>query len=259
MLDLFVAWCNDPDLKISLSRNVNSYKPRSRYNALNISKITPKIVDVLIDADLVDQAKGFLDRASGIGRDSRIWPTSRLVKMFQNAKFGIFDVTTHPNKECIELRDDEKRPIEYSDTEDTEKMRASLTDYNNLLNLTFIDIPTLEESFIDLGGDGKGGINRLYVNQNDKFVRRIFNRGSWELGGRYYGGWWQRCSKEWREQIFMDDKPISELDFSGLHIVLLYAQAGIDYWAKNPDGDPYAIDAPKFVNPGDKMTMGMVG
>jgi hypothetical protein len=42
----------------------------------------------------------------------------------------------------------------------------------------------------------------------------------------------------------MDGMVTQEVDYSGLHIVLLYAQQGIDYWA-SVGGDPYEIDWPE--------------
>jgi len=81
---------------------------------------------------------------------------------------------------------------------------------------------------------------RLQINQQDKFVRRIFNNEKWDQGGRFYGGWWQRCPKEFRKKIMIDGFRTAEVDFSGLHIVILYAQKGINYWA-DINEDPYKL------------------
>jgi hypothetical protein len=75
---------------------------------------------------------------------------------------------------------------------------------------------------------------------------RFFANRSWEEGGRFYGGWWQnlRNSKKrgrWRGQILINGKPTAELDYSGLHVVLLYALEGIDYWTEI-DRDPYRLE-----------------
>ncbi len=128
-------------------------------------------------------------------------------------------------------------------------MRKIVKAYNDLLRRTFIDIPTLDEGFIELDDVAKGESKRLSINQRDKFTRRIFNRGSFEKGGRFFGGWWQRCPKDWRGSIFIDDQPVHELDYSGLHIIMLYANAGIDYWAE-VDVDPYVLEnAPDELQP----------
>lgn len=240
--------------KLSLFRNVNSYDPGSRYNALHISKLMPAIADRLEEVGLIRQAIGYPayeghngeDRS---GRITRVWPTGNLIRMFEDAKFGPLDIGDHADREVIILRnvdpdDDEKQiEIDYEETGSTTRMRFLLKRYNKLLRRTFIDIPTLEEGFIELSTGSIGRPRRLQVNQRDKFTRRVFNRGSFDKGGRFWGGWWQRCPKEWREKIFLDDKPTSELDYSGLHIVMLYAREGIDYW-ETIDTDPYEIDLP---------------
>ena len=61
---------------------------------------------------------------------------------------------------------------------------------------------------------------KLAITQQDKFVRRIFNNSRWDEGGRYYGGWWQRCPKTYRENIVFDGVGTAEIDFSGIHIVI---------------------------------------
>ena len=101
-------------------------------------------------------------------------------------------------------------------------MRSGLTDYNDLLSNTHIDIYNLEKPVLEIGAGKKK--MRLQINQQDKFVRRIFNNSRWDQGGRFYGGWWQRCPSEYRESIMMDGMMTSEIDFSGLHVVLLYSQ-----------------------------------
>ena len=48
LLDLYVAWLEDPTLCIGISRNNNSYSANSRYNALHISRKIVDIVDCLV-------------------------------------------------------------------------------------------------------------------------------------------------------------------------------------------------------------------
>ena len=245
LLDLYLAWCGDPELKNAYSRNVNDYKAKSRYNALHISKLTIDVVDRLIEVGLVVQAKGFKDRGTGIGRQTRMWPTVQLIRMFKTARFSPLDIGDYKDREVIVLRNEHDDDEKYDDTEDIMRMRDVLKPYNELLRATFVDIPTLPEPYIDLAADKFGKQHRLWINQRDKFVRRIFNRGSFEKGGRFWGGWWQRCPKEWRKRIHIDDTPTSEIDYSGLHIVMLYAEKGTDYWTAVGD-DPYQIPKPDF-------------
>lgn len=98
LLDLYVAWSTDPNLKVSYSRNVNDYRAGSIYNELNISKTTIIVVDRLHQVGLVNMAKGFQDRKTGAGRLSRMRSTSDLVKVFEQAAFSLFDTHSSPDR-----------------------------------------------------------------------------------------------------------------------------------------------------------------
>jgi hypothetical protein len=58
-----------------------------------------------------------------------------------------------------------------------------------------------------------------------------------ELGGRFYGGWWQFIPKEYRPYITINGHPTVEVDYSGLHPRMLYHVEGLD----PPAGDMYDI------------------
>ncbi len=61
------------------------------------------------------------------------------------------------------------------------------------------------------------------------FTRRIFSRGQFNKHGRWYGGFWQQLPKkgqDLRKDIYIDDEPTDEIDFSGLHPTLLALKKG---------------------------------
>jgi hypothetical protein len=247
LLDLYVAWLGDPTLKIMFSRNNNSYRSKSRYNEIHIGKKIIGVVDALSDAGLLHQKLGFNDRISGTAFQSRIWPSEELLEYFNKAKFHQFHIHSANTRETIVLKDEDKRPFEnYQDTDQTKRMRQILFDYNNLLDRTHIDVATLDVPVLTIGSGKKK--MRLSVNQQDKFVSRIFNNSRWDQGGRFYGGWWQRCPKEYRKRIVFDNILTAEIDFSGLHIVILYAQEGINYWDE-VGTDPYLLPSLVDVDP----------
>jgi len=68
-------------------------------------------------------------------------------------------------------------------------------------------------------------------------LKRIFARSSMELGGRFYGGWWQFIPKEYRPYITVNGHPTVEIDYSGLHPYMLYHLEGLT----PPEGDMYDI------------------
>ena len=156
----------------------------------------------------------------------------------------------YPNKEVIvlnkkEYQNDKEKTVSiaYEDTdyEPIVSMRRQLQDYNALLWRTFIDIPTRQHPVIEQPyWDKKAArekIRRVKLTQDNKFVRRVFYRGDWNLGGRFHGGWWQSVKEDWRKQIYLNDEATIEQDYSGLHINLLYGLQGLQ-----PQEDPYTID-----------------
>lgn len=249
LLDLYVAWCSNPNLKLMFSRDNNAYAAKSRYSELHIGKKIIEVVDALVACGLVNEKRGFNDRSTGSAFLTRLWPTARLIAHFKKAKFHQFHVHNDEDREVIILRNEDKENVEYVDDDqglDLAAMRTLLRDYNKLLDSTHIDIETLEEPVIQLG---KGKAKRpLPINQRTKFVHRIFNNSRWDHGGRFYGGWWQRCPKAWRTQIVFDGVRAMELDYSGLHIVILYAQEGINYW-KDIGEDPYQVNQVEAFDP----------
>jgi len=242
LANLYSIWCDDPELSLAIPMSNSGYSKKTRYNRQDVSAFMIKVVDRLYAIGKIEKAVGFFDRQRRTGKRTRIWPVGELRAELSKLERLYAKTTFAPRAECIVLRDEAGKDIEYLDNDHTNKMRQVLVDYNALLQRTFIDIPDLDTPKISMGND-----SFLSISQTDKFVRRVFNRGSWRKGGRFYGGWWQRCPKEWRKRIFINDHPTIEDDYSGLHIVMLYGWKGIDYWETvPPDEDPYELDLPEL-------------
>ena len=76
------------------------------------------------------------------------------------------------------------------------------------------------------------------VDFNRKTLHRVFLDRRPDLGGRFYGPWYQNIPKEYRPEIRINGAPTLELDYSALHPNLLYALRGLP-----PHGsDPYRLD-----------------
>ena len=140
--------------------------------------------------------------------------------------------TKTPGKEVAEA-------VEYTDTQQTDTLRAELNRINAYL--------------------AQADINCKYnnTNPNDRYLRRIFNNNSFNEGGRLYGGFWQRLMSEIRyEHIRINKDMIAECDYGQMSILLLYAEAE----AKDqlPAGDLYDLSAygiPRECRPGIKKVM----
>jgi hypothetical protein len=242
ILNLFLVWSEDEGACVAIGKTKSAYRAKSRYNPNKVSLKTIDIVDGLISSEWLGHQPGFFDRTTQIGRQTRIWPAQNLVARFRQMECGPNDIFIHPETEMVILRNGDKDNIEYDDTDETIEMRELLLNYNSLLARTFVDIPELETPFLEHGD------HQIHITRRDKFVRRIFNNSNWEHGGRFYGGWWQRLPSEHRARIALNDIRTIEDDYSGIHIVLLYAQARINYW-EDVNEDPYQIDIPGIEDP----------
>ena len=242
LLNLYSNYLEDPQKYTGFYRRVSNYRPYGRYNRLGISKTTIKVVNCLLTLDLIDHERGHYSRqTTGDSHMSRMRVKPSLTKIFIDFRWNQLSVGRVADMENIILRSADapgnpREELEYADTKETRRMRTELCRYNNLLRRTFIDVPEFPEGGVSPGT----GSRTIRINRTNKFVRRIFNNGNWEDGGRFYGPWWQNVPKEWRKRIRINDEQTIEWDYSGLHIILLYALEGLDYW-KVGEGDPYHL------------------
>lgn len=255
LLDLYLSLLSDPLRYLSVYRAHWYYENLdSRYNKLHISSVTPSVIDMLVEQGYItyfpghypgtNSAPEYQNRSSHI---SRIRATLKLVRLIKKVKLRPEMVEKAPNTETVILRkydleNDRIIDCPYNDNEETNLWRRNLVAYNNLLRRTYIDIPSApsegipcKQSFRSKKKHKKP--RRVKVSHYDKFVRRIFNNERWDHGGRFYGGWWQRIPETWRTRIRIWNMPVSEIDYKGLHISLLYKQTN-----HQMIGDPYELD-----------------
>lgn len=72
-----------------------------------------------------------------------------------------------------------------------------------------------------------GNIHERYIDFSQVQLTRIFARGSMELGGRYYRGWWQTIPKKYRRYILIDGESTVECDYGTNSLRILYALKGL--------------------------------
>jgi hypothetical protein len=58
---------------------------------------------------------------------------------------------------------------------------------------------------------------------------RIFSRGSYEKGGRFYRGWWQNILSDYRKHILIDGVRTVEVDYCNMSLRMLYAKIDHEY------------------------------
>ena len=243
LLDLYVAWRQDPELSVGVAMNNAAWKTDSRYNKIGMSRLTPKNIRRLHECGFIDLSPGsYAGPGAATNRNTRIRAAEPLRKLFREAKFGTPHILTHPGKESIIMRGGERseRNLEYEDTDTTNQMRKELSAYNRLLHRAFVDVPDQEATFIERpikSGLRAGEAARVPVCGSDNFVHRVFNRNDWNCGGRFYGGWWQGVGSEFRKRIHINGQPTVEIDYQALHVAILAARHGITV-----SSDPYVLD-----------------
>ncbi|HLP70893.1 MAG TPA: hypothetical protein VK181_25570 [Rhizobium sp.] len=248
VLDLYVAWKADPKLLVGISLANRSYTKRSRYRALFLHWSSFRAAYyLLVQAGYIDEVKaGFHDPRSGVGRNTRIRATQKLIDLLTvDAGLTLPRVLIREDgTEIIELRDAHKKPIEYDETAQTRDMRATLGRINAHFQRHWIDLRITDDEYSLLQARmtrefAHGSREQPVIDMTRRTLRRIFNNGNWEQGGRFYGGWWQNIPGEYRARITIDDKPTAEVDYSTFHPVLLYAKVG-----QPLEGDAYDLGLP---------------
>ena len=252
-LDLYILWLEDPTMCLGVARTKSKYSTNSRYNALHISHKLVKVIDVLLEKPFIGQHRG----TEGAGKVTRIWPLQSMIEYFKDAAFSEFMIGTNEKRETVILNSKEvvkradlehsvqlktAKPTPYEDTDDNRIIptRELLQSYNALLESTHIDLgceerpELLTEQYNRATKEHE--VRRVSLSQRNKFVRRVFYRGDWNLGGRYHGGWWQQIPSRYRQHILIDGGHTIEADYSGFHIALAYALEG-----QEPPSDPYAF------------------
>jgi hypothetical protein len=223
--EAFVIASADPNQWISYSRRKESYVSPHRYRPKELTWTTvTRGIDALTDAGWLESETAFPGQR---GQQSRFRLRPGVGAKMMAA--GI-EIAHHP-AETIFLRDNDKRLIEYADNDETRRMRKNLQIINTALHrcpLQFDSKTVVTGEILRIG--------RAIVGPAHNDLHRVFNRASFGLGGRFYGGWWQNVPSERRGDIVIGGHPTLEEDYRALHPTLLYAESG-----KVMAGDPYEL------------------
>ena len=123
VLDLYVSYLSDPKLYISYSRNSNDYGKGSRNKAIFLSYVhLIKSIDFLISNQYVENIPGFRDSQNPYrSKLSRMKATKKLIDLFQRKKVVPRMMKRDKDEPLLILRDDNKKPVGFEETEETEK------------------------------------------------------------------------------------------------------------------------------------------
>ena len=204
-----------PERWISYSRRWAYYASRQRYwRETHAYRAIVPAVDQLAKEGLVDHEKMQPGRR---GFQSRFRASPALIAGLKET------ATLYDPLEIILLRDANGDLVNYQDNRKIRAMRKRLVTLNEGLASQQI---ALDGRIIRQGDILKNG------GRARSQLHRVFNRGDFELGGRFYSAHWQNISN--RHQLTINGHETLELDFTSIHIRLLYQEVG----KKMPD-DPY--------------------
>ena len=258
---------------LSISLNQNAYRNTRYNNALLSYRAFVRVLDYLRNDGNeigIDEAIGFLDRQKGAGRNTRIRFKSDAYAYFlareeigdegiavawgaplitnSTSQYPVSALAHDADMEIIRLKDADKNLIDYDDTPEVIAMRARLRAWNEYSLTKWADLFLPNHEFRGLlaadvdndagealrdAGEATSGLFNLHHKQ----LYRVFNNGSWEQGGRLYGGWWQLVPSRLRNRITIDTQATIEIDYSNMQPAMIYAGEGLDL----PE-DAYQID-----------------
>jgi len=207
------------------------------------------------------------------GKYTLVAASGDLLRSFEEWGFRWMLPELLPEQACVSLkdvkRDTEGRPIRSGRKKQTSKVdlevpaesplvaqhRSNLTYINNKLRQHCISLDLSNEHLMQLQkemsqakpNDTQGAYSSIQL-QNVQLTR-IFSRGSMELGGRFYRGWWQSIPSKHRPHIRIDGKKTIEVDYSGMCLRILYAIAEQEMSLQD---DPYDIGLESWDGRGDK-------
>jgi hypothetical protein len=199
---------------VSFSRRPAWYVGRARYlgTSYRYNPVLSAVADGVKAGLLEEQRASPRTR----GRQSRFRATSLLHTLISEAP-----VRSHLH-EVIWLRDDQRRLVNYADTALTRRMREEIEAVNTIMaeievDVTGPDVQSIGSYWIVSGACLLPATPR---------VRRVFNRSSFDKGGRLYG-WWQSLSSADRRYILLNGEPVLEPDYAQIHAQIIYALRGI--------------------------------
>lgn len=204
---------------------------RSRYQPWWMTENLPTVIRRMADTEYVRLEKGRRKKKGDHrGQRTLIWPGDRLIEWIDAHDISRDEIGWAETDETIILKSekqnywDEADRIEYEDTQVTHRFRAELADVNGWL------------ANADLTLDPVIPVSRAY-DLRDRRLCRHFSRGSFESGGRLFGGFWQNMTKQDRLAIRIGGEPVVTLDYRQMAPRLLY---GISNAIPEAD-DMYAI------------------
>jgi hypothetical protein len=206
------------------------YRRKSRYRSPILGNFFSDLLQLMATPELgfIELEMGHIDFFNEWNRATTFRAGERLARRAEEFDIDREDFCIHASEETIilkypkdvaaTLRDDRQ---EYEDTDITRQYRAEVARINAWLESADIACDAEDAAAIDV---------------TDRRLRRIFN-GSFERGGRLFGGFWMNMKKRYRADLWIDECSVVVPDYSQMMATTLYAMAGHG----RPARDAYTI------------------
>ena len=241
--DLMHRVLTEPDGSLAVPLSNQVLGTSNRYRSPVLSKVLPDLLERMAAPEMawLTMGKGY-QGVFGHGARTTIRAAERLRSRMEEHGIGLDDLTRLRDGEVIILKREKEdhwdsgEYIDYDDTPETEVYRFEVRSINDWL----------AQAHIDYIGE------RTSVDPFDRSLRRVFNQGSFQRGGRLFGGFWQDLKKAERfGDILINDDDIVELDYGQMSVRIVYGMVG----ATPPEGDLYLIPGKEVHRDGFKKLM----
>ena len=261
MIDaLYQAYCSQmPNTGVALPLSPRYYTKNDSSNTLPFSfREVSLVFKALKSLVWIKAEKGYLPEG-GKGVPTAMRATGELAKVFKSNFEPWFLVYPVGDPLILKSKNADKAKrvkLPIPNGAKPRLMRRNLNAINNLLseqaiclNLTNDQLKAMCQEMADRNYkidryDIQETRKRRTLNFSHVHLRRIFARGQMNLGGRFYGGWWQNIPKDYRRYITINGCQTVEVDFSTLHPTLLFLENKLD-----PPADFYDLGLRTQGNP----------
>lgn len=243
MWNLYKVWGCDDDGYLRLSLNTAHYRKGSkfskgqvyRYNPYGISKNVCIIVKLLHQFKFIELQRGFCDRTTGIGKQTRVRATKRLLGYFRGLPNWIDE--QYNDARAITLRCiKSKAPVDFLENDFSHDIRTLLTKYSEAMAKANVTIPGATGDVFEFPCHN-GQRRKVSLRNTSTFaVFHLTPEGDWKMG-RMYGPWWLNIPSAEREKIIIDGEETVTLDYSAQVLNILSSWCNVQI-----EGDAYAIE-----------------
>ena len=225
IIELFYCWYEYNEQFLSLSMSKRGYNSKSRYNPNNISSYTIHAVKFLKENELIDVFPGFFDRKTKKSRLTRIKASKKLRNYFEDSLQFIDQKINHPKREFVIMRDQLNNKVEYKDNFKTHEIREILVEYNNLLSISIIDVPTYENKFFV-----RCDKRKIAISETGSQANILLKKDSDHIE-RFEGCWWNNLDISliniYKNKFLINNNPTSYVDLNDLFENYLRTQFNI--------------------------------